>query len=84
MRAAFRLIVATALWPTLLWAQEAIPPATPAPWPQPLTLAYALARVDETHPDLQLARAAVEQAQALQLDAQSRYGPTGHHFHEQG
>lgn len=74
MRAAFRLIVATALWPTLLWAQEAIPPATPAPWPQPLTLAYALARVDETHPDLQLARAAVEQAQALQLDAQSRYG----------
>jgi outer membrane protein TolC len=71
MRLAFRFIVAVC-WPTLVWAQE--PPSPQTPWPQPLTLEFVLAQVDETHPDLELAQAAVAQAQALQLDAQSRYG----------
>jgi outer membrane protein TolC len=71
MRFAFRFVVAVC-WPTLVWAQE--PPSPQSPWPQPLTLEFVLAQVDETHPDLELAQAAVAQAQALQLDAQSRYG----------
>jgi outer membrane protein TolC len=71
MKFAFRFVVAVC-WPTLVWAQE--PPSPQTPWPQPLTLEFVLAQVDETHPDLELAQAAVAQAQALQLDAQSRYG----------
>ena len=43
-------------------------------WPEPLTLDFVLERVDQTHPDLQLAEAAVLQARAVQLQAESNYG----------
>ncbi len=43
-------------------------------WPEPLSLDFVLARVDQTHPDLQLAEAAVLQARAVQLQAESSYG----------
>lgn len=51
------------------------PPATQeADWPEPLSLDFVLARVDQTHPDLQLAEVAVRQARAVQLQAESNYG----------
>lgn len=71
-RGAFGFFIAATLWSAMTYSQEAPSPQTP--WPQPLTLEYVLTQVDETHPDLELASAAVAQAQALQLDAQSRYG----------
>ncbi len=43
-------------------------------WPEPLTLDIVLERVDQSHPDLQLAEAAVLQARAEQLQAESNYG----------
>ncbi|HEB59742.1 MAG TPA: hypothetical protein ENJ01_11000 [Gammaproteobacteria bacterium] len=43
-------------------------------WPQPLTLDFVLEHVDQSHPDLQLAEAAVAQARAVQQQAESRYG----------
>ncbi len=51
------------------------PPAPQAAeWPEPLSLDFVLAQIDQTHPDLQLARAAVLQARAEQLQAASNYG----------
>ncbi len=53
----------------------AAPPAVPeTDWPEPLSLDFVLARVAQTHPDLQLAEAAVLQARAAQLQAESNYG----------
>jgi outer membrane protein TolC len=69
-RRALGLLVATVFWPVPGWSQQ----DAAAPWPQPLSLDYVLAQVDESHPDLELARAAVAQAQAAQLDAQASYG----------
>ncbi len=43
-------------------------------WPQPLSLDFILEHVDQSHPDLQLAEAAVAQAHAVQRQAESRYG----------
>jgi outer membrane protein TolC len=46
----------------------------PAPLPSPLTLDQALALADAAHPDLELARARVEAAQAGLLKAESNNG----------
>ncbi len=55
--------------------RAAEPPAPQAAeWPEPLSLDFVLAQIDQTHPDLQLAQAAVLQARAEQLQAASNYG----------
>lgn len=58
-------------FPTLVFCAE---PARSQDWPEPLSLDFLLAQVDQTHPDLQLAEAAVAQARAAQLQAETGYG----------
>jgi outer membrane protein TolC len=53
----------------LLSASGAAAAQPPAPLPSPLTLAQALALADEAHPDLDLARAALERARSRELAA---------------
>ncbi len=57
------------LLPLAVVADEPVPD-----WPQSLTLDFVLEHVDQSHPDLQLAEAAVAQARAVQQQAESHYG----------
>ncbi len=51
--------------------------ASTPPWPDPLTLEAVLQQLDESHPDLRLAEAAVARAGAARLQAESAYGLRG-------
>lgn len=61
------------LLPSVAFSAE-LPPTPDQDWPEPLNLEFVLARVDQTHPDLQMVEAAVAQARAAQLQVESRYG----------
>lgn len=63
------VLLSLILLPLIVLADEPV-----QDWPEPLTLDFVLARVDQSHPDLQLAEAAVAQARAVQLQAESNYG----------
>ncbi|MCF6211057.1 MAG: TolC family protein [Gammaproteobacteria bacterium] len=63
------VLLSLVLLPLIVLADEPV-----QDWPEPLTLDFVLARVDQSHPDLQLAEAAVAQARAMQLQAESNYG----------
>ena len=61
------------LVPSLVFSADASPGHT-QDWPDPLSLEFVLAQLDQTHPDLRLAEAAVVQARAAQLQAGTNYG----------
>jgi outer membrane protein TolC len=58
----------------LCWIAPVTSGAESAPLPTPLTLEQALALADETHPDLDLARADLERSRARLIDAEARSG----------
>ncbi len=66
------VLLSLLLLPALGAAAESA--AEPPDWPEPLSLDFVLARVDQSHPDLQLAEAAVAQARAARLRAGTGYG----------
>lgn len=55
-------------------ALHAVAADGPAPLPNPLTLEQALAFAEAAHPDLELARARLDQARAGQIEAAARLG----------
>lgn len=61
-------------WIALLAALWPLAARPSGPLPEPLTLEYALSLADEPHPELEAARAGVEQARAELASATARYG----------
>jgi outer membrane protein TolC len=62
-----RVVGVCLLWPVLACAEE-------TPWPEVLTLDYALSQASADHPSIQVANAAVTQAQAAQSQTEAQYG----------
>lgn len=67
-----RLAAACGLLLGVAYLHAAEPPV--APLPDPLTLEYALSLADEPHPDLEQARAELDQAEAVRLAVEAQMG----------